>query len=309
MADLTIPPEPPGESTVRTTKKNNKSKKNKDKKKGKGGIIAIVLVVLLLGGGAAVIAADIGGIRENHIMPYLRNAPLVGSFIPQAEEPGEELTREELERLLRDANLRIESLENQLSVREQQLAEANFHIRYNLEPFRNQWNSFLEARAALDQFLAHADPYGFTQFFAGVRPENVHQLYNEATALIEMQEQILGHVRTFNGMSAAAAGEILQIWMRESTLLMVRVLNAMSPPRRGEILQTLDPAVASTMLLLTTSPPVEFVPLLPDLHEIPFVEMPTDIIAPPPPDPEDDEDYENEADDTTEETEVAPEDD
>jgi len=316
LQDVDAPP-------VIPEKPNKKASKNRGEKRGKGAIIVIIIVVLLLGAIVAVLAFNIGGFREDVVMPYLRNAPLIGSFFPEPEEdPLAELTPEEIRAEHDRLVLENESLRAQVRLSEQQLAERDFRIQ-DLVRYYIHWNEFRIAQAQLGQVLAHHDPQSFLGFLIQhyhlIEVDHIPQLIQDAMRLAEFDEEVREMVRTFNNMDEASAGEVLEQWMLIDLSMMVRVLRAMSATLRGEIMDTLDPGVAANMLLLMSMPPPTFTPVVPYLRELPPIE--TVPVVPPAEvlEPEEDEyeyyeyeeteyDEEAEADDETEEEETIEED-
>ncbi|MCL2216332.1 MAG: hypothetical protein FWB91_04845 [Defluviitaleaceae bacterium] len=294
--DLESPPINPDKKD----KKDKKSKKNKGEKRGKGAIIAIVIVVLLLGGIVLVLALNIGGFRENIIMPYLRNAPLVGRFFPAEEgDPLEELTPDEMRAELNRILQQNESQQSQIMQMDQLLTDANFRIQ-DLVRFYIYWNEFREAQAAFSQMLAHSDPNNFVEFFGYVDEVYVEQLLEEARRLMEIEEETRNLVRTLDNMEEESAGEVLETWMLQNLPLMVRVMRAMSPSMLGPILDTLEPNIRASMLQLVSMPPPTFTPIVPQLRELPPLEA---VPVPPPviliPEPEIDSEYPEYYDDET----------
>jgi len=318
-----IPPEPPEDGDIDSPPinsdiKDKPTKKNKGEKKGKGGIIAIVIVVLLLGGIVLIMALNLFGFREDVVMPYLRNAPLIGSFFPDPEEdPLAELTPEQLRSEHTQQALQIESLEDQIRRLTNDLQSANAQI-LDLSRFRDDWLSFLTAQAQLGQLVAHHDPQVFLNFLLEhhnlINVNHIPQLIEEASILVAHDNEIMELVRTLSRMDESAAGEILEHWMLTDTLTMIRVIRAMGATLRGEILETLEPTVRANMLLLSSVPPPTFTPLMPNLHELPpFEGVPVlPIITIPEPEEELDdeeifEEYEIEEDEEDEEIDDVPE--
>ena len=245
--------------------------KQKPKKKGKGKLIFFLLFLLVVGGCAAVIALDIGGFRENTIMPYLRNAPVIGGFLPQPEPEEEELSVEELMRRLTVITNQLESVQAQLAISQEQLRLAEIRINH-LTPFEDNWHIYRENRNAFDQMLAQNAPHDFIQFFNHVSQDNEVQLFIEALQLAQFWDETREIVSTLNNMDESGAGEVLQNLMTADTQLMVRALRMMSPVRRAEVLDTLEAGVVTNMLILMSPDEPIFGPLLPP--QLPLVPPP-----------------------------------
>jgi hypothetical protein len=288
--DTSTPP-----PSVAPDKSAKNANKNKGEKCGKGGIIFFVIMLLLVGAAVVVLAFDIGGFREDVVMPYLRNAPLIGGFFPDPEEdPLAEMTPEEVraehDRLLHEN----EGQEARIRQLEQQLAERDFRIADYVR-YYNYWSEFRTAQAQLGQVLAHHDPQMFLAFLMQhhnlIDVEHIPQLIQDASRAAEFDDEIREMVRTFGNMDESSAGEILEHWMITDLSMMIRVLRAMSAQMRGEIMDTLEGNVAANMLLMMTQQPPQFTPIVPNLRELPAIE--TVPVLPPVVEPET-EDYEDE---------------
>jgi len=271
----TLPPE-----SSPTTKVSKKSKKNKSKKKGKSGIIIIVIIVLLIGGFATVLILDIGGFRENTVMPYLRNAPLIGSLIPDAEEdPLENITPEQLLRENTDQALQIEANRIRIAELEWELFLANYRIENDLMRYHDNWHLFLGAQAAFMQMMAHEAPHDFfaffTQFLAIYHPSYLPELIQEAYLLASYEDEIRELVRTLNGMDESNAGEVLERFMFTNPILLQSALRTMNAALRASIFDTLDPNVAASMFELMGNPIPTFTPIVPQLQPFQDIILPT----------------------------------
>jgi hypothetical protein len=177
-----------------------------DKKKGKGGLIALIIILLLVVAAVLVIALDVGGIRENHIMRYLRNAPLIGSLFSEPEvDPVEEMTEEEMRLMIHNLQNQVSSLENQRNELNTQLVSANTRISH-LVQFERQWNDYREATALFTQMLAHNEPVEFVSFFETIVnrdlvPEDILAIvYAQARAINAYNEELQVLVSTYNNM-------------------------------------------------------------------------------------------------------------
>ena len=281
--DIAASQEPP-ESAEKPEKpsKKEKQKKAKGDKKGKGGLIAIALLVLVLGAAAAVIALNLFGLREDIIMPYLRNAPLIGQLFPEpVTDPIDEMTPEQLRMQILILTQQVESLQDQNVALNENLSDASQRIE-DLMPFHDNWHRYLEARATFDQMLAHGDPHNFVQFFSDVNPDNVLPLVEEALRLVVFDEETMGLVRTMNSTDESHAGETIESLMLSDTELMLNLLRAMTPRRRAEIFETMEASVVSILYILLSPPAPTFTPLVP-----PYLPLPIAPVL-----DEEDEDYE-----------------
>ena len=252
-------------------------KPDKGKKKGKGKLIFFLILLLIIGGIAAVLILDIGGFRENVIMPYLRNAPIIGGFIPAAEEEDEELTPEELLQRYTILSQQLESVQTQLALANEQNATYEELIDH-LRAFENAWHLYRAARAEFEQMLALGDPENFIEFFDFVSEDNLELLYFQALEMAWFIEDLTELVATLNNMDESGAGEVLENLMTTDTQLMVDALWMMTPSRRAEIFDTLEADVVTRMILLMSPDEPVFMPILPP--QLPEFPPPPGLIPP-----------------------------
>ena len=244
-------PSPPTSKTVKTNKK------------GKGKLMFFLILFLIIGGIAAVLILDIGGFRENVIMPYLRNAPIVGGFIPApVYEEEEELTPEELLQRYTILSQQLESVQTQLALANQQNVTYE-ELIVHLRAFENAWHLYRAARAQFEQMIALGDPENFIQFFDFVSEDNLVQRYLEAMAMAEFIEETTAIVATLNNMDESGAGEVLENLMTTDLDLMIRALWMMTPTRRAEIFDTLEADVVTRMIVLMSPDEPIIAPALP----------------------------------------------
>ena len=258
--DLNIIPAPPNGKT------------SKVKKKGKGKLFAFLIFLLIIGGCAAVIYFNAGGFREDVIMPYLRNAPIIGGFLPAVVEEEEELSPEELMRRYTILSQQLESVQTQLAIAVERNTSQENLITY-LRSFEEAWQLYREVRARLEQVLALGDPVNFidfVEFFNFVSEDVLMQLYMQAREMAEFNEETRSIVATLNNMDESGAGEVLENLMTANLDLMVRALRMMSPTRRAEIFDTLEADVVTRMILFMSQyAPVFEIAVPPDLPEFP----------------------------------------
>ena len=250
---------------------------DKSKKKGKGKLVFFLIFLLIAGGIAAVMVLDIGGFRENVVMPYLRNAPIIGGFIPAAEEEEEELTFEELVRRNTELQLRLDHVQHLLAAAEDHVAGYEV-LRERLLAFDHAWRSYREARAQFEQTLALGDPHNFIEFFDFVSEDEQVQLYLQAREMAEFIEETQAIVATLNNMDESGAGEVLETLWTTNRDLMRRALWMMTPTRRAEIFDTLEADVVTNMIqFMSPQVPVFEIAVPPELPEFP----PPPLILPP----------------------------
>ncbi|MCL1884799.1 MAG: hypothetical protein FWF81_13730 [Defluviitaleaceae bacterium] len=283
-------------------------------KKGKGGIIALAIILVLVIGAVVVIALDIGNVRSEHIMGYLRNAPLVGSLFESAEDDEDPLyamTEDEMRLEIHNLQSQIESLESRRTELTTQLATANAQI-LDLSRFRDRWNEYRIASATFTQTLAHNDPINFVEFFEHIVnhdlvPQDILAVaFAQAQAINYFNEELRMLVSTYNNMEESRAAEDLERLMLIDTDLAVMILRAMGSSRRAAIFDEMEYSVSTIFTVLLSTTPPTFAPLVPP-PELPEI-LPIDIpVIPAPTLVETEYEYETEEIDEVETEEVEEE--
>ncbi|MCL2197706.1 MAG: hypothetical protein FWB80_02175 [Defluviitaleaceae bacterium] len=310
-----MPPDPLDNNAAASPTKGKKGGDNGEKK-GKGGKIVLIVVLLLIIMGIAVIALDIGGVRSETIMPYLRNAPLIGSFFPEEEEYEMdalyEMTEEEMRQEIINLRNQVASLENQRSELNIQLHNAQTRIAH-LEEFEMRWNEYRIASARFTQMLAHNDPINFVEFFYDIVEHDLvpadilAAIFGEAMAINAYDAEFRSLLATYNNMEEDRAAEDLERLLMINTPLAVRLVRAMGASRRAVIFDSMEATVSTTFTNLISVEPPTFAPLVPP----PFL---PEIFPPTPPpfvpiDDLDDEEYEEDEENGEEEYEEYEEED
>jgi len=264
------------------------SNNNYGDKKGNGCIIALVAILALIVVVVALIALDVGGIRSNHIMGFVRNAPIIGSlFTPQEVDPYEEMTEAELRELVRVQSSQIDSLTNQRDEANAQLAQANERIAH-LSIMETRWQQFRVTSAHFAQTLAHNDPENFIEFFRDIVdydlvPQDILSLaYHEARVIDAYNDDLRMLVSTLNNMEEGRAAEDLTNLLTHDHGLAVRLMRAMGSSRRAAILDEMTTTNSARFIMLLSTTPPTFAPLVPPPY-LPEISPPVMPVATPPP--------------------------
>jgi hypothetical protein len=268
------------------------NKKGKNQKKGKTGLIVIITLVLLIGGLIVLYTLNLFGFREDVVLPYLRNAPLIGGLFPPAEEESEILPLEqrdprELVNMIRALERELEELRG----REQDLLERsrNDALRIaRLLPFHEHWVEYQRVSAEFNAIVARGEPESFLRFMEYIMPEFYEQLTRDALALHAHQENITDQVRTLSNMQESNAAEILVDLRTTDPVLLLNLLNAMSSSLRGAILDEMEPETAASMFRMMSIAAPVLTPLAPALFT-PELPLTYEDLIPPEHDPEGEE--------------------
>lgn len=263
-----------------TQKPEKRSKKDKPKKKKGFPIIPVLVLVVIIGGIVAVLAFNVLGIREQYIMPYLRNAPLIGGLFPSASPVPEGetdnaytgMTTDELQAQITQLSYQIQKLEADLKAAEDQNAQDAETIRV-LRSYESQWDTYKQVKAEYDAMVVSGDPNGYAQFFTSVSPENAEDLYTQSLAQVQYTADEKRNANIYANMSPDVAAAGLEQMLLTDSALVVRILRNMDALHIADIyneMTTANLAVISRLMAPTPAPVItaRTAPPLPDTSSV-----------------------------------------
>lgn len=240
---------PATEDNNNIDKKSEKKKsKKKDKKKGKGKIIASIIFLLFIGAIVAIFGFNVANIRDEYVYPALRDVPVVGDWIPEAENEEKDeysgLTREQL--IVQNKKLESEkkaleedkeNLTKRISDNDKELTRLK-EIEANQIKFQNEKEEF-------DRRIAENDLKAYSDYYESIYPENADAIYREAVIQEAADKELKQYVQTFETMKKDAAAKVLEEMIGTDMDLVVRILNNINSEQRGAILGAMEPANAA----------------------------------------------------------------
>jgi flagellar motility protein MotE (MotC chaperone) len=257
-------------------KKKDKEKK-REKKKGGFPVLPVVILLIIFIGVGSVLYFDLFGVREQYVMPYVRQAPLIGQFFPEpTEEPVEEveqsrfstMTPDEIEAEITGKDYAIEQLEAELETAREQKVLDDEQIAY-LSGFERQIENYREVKERLDQMIvAGAGAEAYVQFFEEISPENAERLYQESAAQVQYSTEMRQLAAAYSEMDEGQAAASLDIMLATQQNLCVEILSYMSVEDRAAIFDEMTPdrvALVTTLMspdepspvALQTAPPLD----------------------------------------------------
>lgn len=254
--------------------------KNKPAKKKIFPIILLAVFLALIGCITVLMVFNILGIRENIVMPYLRNAPLIGSLMPQpaAETDGGQadanasLSAEELRNQIQLLEFQIQKLEDDLKTANEQAAEDAETIRI-LRGYEAIIEEYRQVKAQFDQMVVDGDPKGYAAYYESISPENAERLYKEAVSEIQYSAEEKNLANIYANMSEDTAAAALEHQMTLDSELVVRILRNMDSVHVAAIMDEMAPANVAVLIRLMAPTPT---PVLP-VQTAPPVPTPTPV--------------------------------
>jgi flagellar motility protein MotE (MotC chaperone) len=238
--------------------KKEDAKREKRPPKARRGLpawfVPILVLVIIIGGIAAVLFFNVYDIREKWIMPYLRNAPLIGATVsrwPPPPEEGDEaepepvgkyskMTEEELESLITSLEAEAEKAKDDLkTAQDKQKADAD--TINNLTQYKDQIEGFRAQKDAFDEMVANGNPAGYSEFYESVSPENAERIYREISVNNQYNSEVKRVASTLSGMDEENAAEALTNLLATDADLVISVLTVMDQESRSAILNEMTP--------------------------------------------------------------------
>jgi flagellar motility protein MotE (MotC chaperone) len=290
--NATVNPNPPDILDSPVPKKEKKRSKDKRKKKKKFSIVPILVLLIVIGAITAILGFNVLNIREQYIMPLLRQAPLVGQWFPappeeeEAAGPYAGLTEEELISRLTASAYEIENLRDNIQAARDQKALDNATIS-NLREFEAQIGEYRRLKEALDNIIADGDPQAYAAYFEDISPENAAVIYERIQQSLQNTKEIKDIANTYAEMDPSAAAEQLTDMMAGQADSVVLIMSNIDPRKRARIMGEMEPddgaALGLLMLPEPTLVPTPTPIVLPDLATAFNAEPPADETPAPPP--------------------------
>jgi len=239
---------------------DKKAEKAASGKKSKVGLIILIIVIMLVLGFVALLVFNVFGFRDNVIMPFLRNVPVIGSFISDSEE--EDLTPEQrlqrhineleaqvdnLQTQLDEALTNVEPLEEDLEILSGELGEALMELAI-LREFHQQYMDFLVRVEAFDRQVVTDSEGAFIAWFDRMHPDRAEEIYAELTMHRIQDEERAAVIAVWTSISPQSAASAIEEMARTNMTLIVGALSDMPPSNAGSIMNLLSPETRAAIL-------------------------------------------------------------
>ena len=225
------------------------AKKGKDgKKKGKAGLIILLAFIVVVLGAVLLTAFNVFGMRDDVVLPMLRNVPLVRNLIP--EEFDEETLslmqiNEGLEETIRDLETRLAQIETansglagDLELAERALVLNELEIARLREIEAGQM-AFVSRRAAFEREVAEGNADAFVDWFDNMNPDLAERIYRSLMAARVDEEKWQNFVAVWGAMNPRDAAHAIETMVTTDMDMIVSVLGALPPRTAAAILGAL----------------------------------------------------------------------
>lgn len=225
---------------VKTAKKADK--KDKKGKKGKSGLIVLIVIVLLLAGAVTATVLNLFGLRDNVLVPFLRNVPIIGNMMPAdtatpAIDPA--VTIAQLETQLQDLEGQNASLEDNLETLNAITADLEAEIN-RLQEFEQQHYERVAAHMEFMRATAEADPEAFIEFFSTMYPALQEEIFREIMGQRYNDERWENYISAWGAANPGLVALSIETMITTDMPLIVSVMNDLPVSTRASILNALE---------------------------------------------------------------------
>ena len=224
--------------------------KGDKKKKGKVGLIILLVLILLLAGGVFITVFNVFGFRDDVVFPLLRDIPLVGGLVPDADATQEV----DLANVISNLEYEIVGLDEENALLNAQLDSLNSIIQQNnleiarLREFETAHSEFVYNQAEFFRELAEGDPEAYMNIFETMNPVLAEELYLELRGLQIDIDEWQNYLATWDAMSANQVAQVIESMLTTDMPLIVRVMLELPEGFRGSILNLMEPDNAGAVL-------------------------------------------------------------
>jgi len=242
---------PKAKKEKKVKEKKEKPKKEKTKKKSAAGsakAFVIIFVLALLGAAVWIVGWNGFGLRDKYLAPILQEIPIVKNLVPPPETEDEEnaVSTDEL-------NAQIADLQNKLNAAQKQIADSQTKIEQQqqqiatLKTYESQQIQFKEDKAAFDEAVALGDSNAYSQYYEQIYPENAANLYPQAKAESERQQEINNYLSMIDEQDESATAKTLEELVVTDLDLVVEILKNLSPKKAAAVMDEISAQNAASI--------------------------------------------------------------
>ena len=237
-------------------------------------LIIAGIFVLLLGGLATVIFLNLFGWRDNYVVPFARNLPLVGNLFSGLESETEDgLENGETpaipQRSVEELTVELERLSSLLAISNALNSQYEEQIAA-LEQYRDVIEEFLIIREEFDRMIAEEDPDAFTAFYASIEPETAERIFQEIISAQVLEDAMRTFARDYANMESENLSTLLEELVFYDLELALDIVRSLSSSQRTELYEAMS---TETILLFTLFlAPGQRPGPLPGLPDVPVIE-------------------------------------
>jgi len=214
-------------------------------KKSKVGLIILIVVILIVAGGVTSVALDLFGFRTQVIIPFLRNVPVVGNLMPEAEGYNDEAALDP-DLVIRDLQALVDSLNRQveqLQADNEMLYAISIGFEAELARLRLFEELHEERMSAHNEYmraLAEGEPEAFLDFIQTMHPALLEEIIREQAEGIVNDARWESYVSTWAATNPTLVAQAIETMITTDMPLIVSVMQDLPVNSRAAILGALD---------------------------------------------------------------------
>jgi len=210
-----------------------------------------------------VIKNNVNGAAEKY-RSKISGIPILKNALPEIEDPEDpykyserELRqkflevkekRDELAKLLEEANLKINELEKYKN-ENMAASEQNENMRKELEQQRlaieEEKRKLQEDKVILEEMAAKGDTEGFKKYYSQINKETAQKIYEKILNEEQIDQKTREFVKIYEEMDAGAAAQIFEKLSENDMQLVVKIIKNMGKESSAEIMSSLKPQLAA----------------------------------------------------------------
>jgi flagellar motility protein MotE (MotC chaperone) len=234
--------------------KNRENREGSSGTKGLGVLVLILIIITWLSVMALLIKCDVGGFGSQVLRPVFKDIPVINAILPDASD--EEVAKESDYPYdnLQEALVGIASMEDAISEKDALIMSLNDTINEQnseierLKSYETEYTNLQEEKNKFYNEIVYGDSAPdtdtYVEWYNELDSEAAEEIYREIVQSNTASDKILDMAKTYEGMDASAAADILSSMSNDLDTVAL-IMNNMSTTARADVLAAMDPELAA----------------------------------------------------------------
>jgi flagellar motility protein MotE (MotC chaperone) len=222
--------------------------------KGVGVMIVILIIITWLSVMALLIKCDVGGFGSKVLRPVFKDIPIINAILPDASD--EEVAKESdyPYENLQEALVGVASMEDAISEKDALIVSLNDTIEEQqkeldrLKTYETEYTNLQEEKNKFYNEIVYGDSAPdtdtYVEWYNELDSEAAEEIYREIVQSNTASSKITDMAKTYEGMDASAAADILSSMSNDLDTVAL-IMNNMSTTARADVLAAMDPELAA----------------------------------------------------------------
>jgi flagellar motility protein MotE (MotC chaperone) len=224
--------------------------------KGIGVLIVILIIITWLSVMALLIKCDVGGFGSQVLRPVFKDIPVINAILPDASD--EEVAKESdyPYENLQEALVGVASMEDAISEKDALIISLNDTIDEQskeierLKTYETEYTDLQDEKNKFYNEIVYGDSAPdtdtYVEWYNELDSEAAEEIYREIVQANTASSKITDMAKTYEGMDASAAADILSSMSNDLDTVAL-IMNNMSTTARGDVLAAMDPELAASI--------------------------------------------------------------